>query len=170
MIFGHSNDVYASCAANIDYNQVLSESSFAFVGTVVLIEENIGPQKVHFFVHEQEKGNLPEIFVHENKGHIKHPDGGYFSSSVSVDYQKGKTYNVYVDKNGETNSCTTKININPTYNLISPLYHVEENDPFGIENESKSNTTYHIVILIISIVSVCLFCFWFFKQRKKSNI
>jgi len=101
-------DAFASCIADVDYDIVLQESDLVFIGTVDRLENYDGPQRVTFIIHEIIKGEIEtQKYVLKNMGLIFNNNDTIQSSSISVDYQIGKTFKVYV-RNGDTDSCITK--------------------------------------------------------------
>jgi len=114
-----------SCATPVDYVQAISESEYAFIGTVNYIDNSDGPQKVHFNVIFVVKGDILENqFVLENNNLVRHGES-VSESSCDVGYKVGVTYNVFVYDNVHMNNgmCDTKPVgflgvLNPTeYNL-----------------------------------------------------
>ncbi len=132
------DSAFASCIADVDYEQVFEESDLVFKGTVIFIDNSPGPQKIHFDVHEVAKGVISEErYVLENTNFVNLGNDSYTSSSVDVEYKVGTTYNVYV-MDGYTSLCTTKITSPPrAYNLPEVLPLVEQ----GLDNSSDSNET-----------------------------
>lgn len=104
-----SDQAYALCAEEIDYDLTLENSEFVFTGTVTRLDNYGGPQKVTFLLHDVIKGEInTEKFVFENSRMMFLANDTIGSSSLDVDYKIGKTYKVYVT-NGDTSSCTTMV-------------------------------------------------------------
>jgi len=103
-----TDEVHASCAAEVNYDLILKDSELVFTGTVDRLENYDGPQRVTFIIHDILKGEInTQKYILENSGKIFLENGLVRSSSNSVDYQISKTYKVFV-VNGDTTSCTTK--------------------------------------------------------------
>ena len=101
-------DSFASCAAEYDSQAALNEAELAFIGTVISIKEQPGPQLVQFEVHKVLKGNILEKSYILESGPIRSADGKrYTISSIDVDYKIGTAYTVFVI-DGQTNICSTK--------------------------------------------------------------
>lgn len=120
------DSAFASCVAEVDYDEIFLESELVFKGTVVFVDNSPGPQKIHFDVHEISKGIIPEErYILENSEVANHGNVSYSSSSVDVGYKVGTTYNVYVTS-GQTSLCTTKPTAPPSgYELPEVLPPVE---------------------------------------------
>lgn len=101
-------DSFASCAAEYDSQSALIDAELAFIGTVISIKEQSGPQLVQFEVHKVLKGNILEKSYILESGPIRSADGKrYTISSIDVDYKIGTAYTVFVI-DGQTNICSTK--------------------------------------------------------------
>ena len=115
-----TEQVYALCAADINYDAKLKTSELVFTGTVTRLDNYDGPQRVTFFIHDVIKGEVDTPkHVLENPGTVFTENNTVGSSSVSVDYKIGKTYKVYVE-NGMTTSCTTKLTTPPADYVWEP--------------------------------------------------
>ena len=101
-------DSFASCAAEYDSQAALNDAELAFIGIVLSIKEQPGPQLVQFEVHKVLKGNILEKLYILESGPIRSADGeSYTISSIDVDYKIGTAYIVFVI-DGQTNICSTK--------------------------------------------------------------
>ena len=99
---------FASCAGEYDSQAALIDAELAFIGTVISIKEQPGPQLVQFEVHKVLKGNILEKSYILESGPIRSADGKrYTISSIDVDYKIGTAYTVFVI-DGQTNICSTK--------------------------------------------------------------
>ena len=99
---------FASCAAEYDSQSALIDAELAFIGTVISIKEQPGPQLVQFEVHKVLKGNILEKLYILESGPIRFADDKrYTISSIDVDYKIGTAYTVFVI-DGQTNICSTK--------------------------------------------------------------
>ena len=113
-------NVLAMCDAEINYDAKLKSSEVAFTGTVTRLDNYDGPQRVTFFIHDVIKGQVDTPkHVLKNTGMMFLENNAVRSSSVSVNYEIGKTYNVYVE-NGMTDICTTKLTIPPADYMWEP--------------------------------------------------
>lgn len=82
---------YASCVANVNYENALKESELVFKGTVTRLDNYDGPQKVTFLIHETIKGEIDTPkYILENSGKIFLENGLTRGSSSNVDYKIGK--------------------------------------------------------------------------------
>jgi hypothetical protein len=98
----------ASCAGEYDSPAAFNDAELAFIGTVISIKEQPGPQLVQFDVHKVLKGNILEKLYILESGPIRSVDGErYTISSIDVDYKIGTAYTVFVI-DGQTNICSTK--------------------------------------------------------------
>ena len=99
---------FASCAAEYDSQSALIDAELAFIGTVISIKEQPGPQLVQFEVHKVLKGNILEkLYILESGPIRSEDDKRYTISSIDVDYKIGTAYTVFVI-DGQTNICSTK--------------------------------------------------------------
>jgi hypothetical protein len=130
------DSAFASCIAEVDYEEVFLESELVFEGTVVFVDNSPGPQKIHFDVHEVSKGIISEErFILKNSEFANLGNDSYSTSSVNVGYTVGTTYNVYVTS-GQTSLCTTKPTAPPSgYDLPEILPLIENKEP---ENSTDS--------------------------------
>ncbi|WP_182126525.1 hypothetical protein [Nitrosopumilus sp. b2] len=111
---------FALCAEEINYDAKLKLSELVFTGTVTRLDNYDGPQRVTFFIHDVIKGEVDTPkHVLENTRKIFYENDSVTSSSNDVDYKIGKTYKVYVE-NGETSRCTTEQIIPPTSYIWEP--------------------------------------------------
>ena len=143
MPFSHA----CSCTTPVDYLQALSESEYAFTGTVIRIDNSDGPQKVHFDVISVAKGDISGVFVLTNNNLIMNGEFTYHSS-CDVGYVIGVTYNVFVYDNIDMNNgmCTTKV--------VGFL---------GILNPFEYNLFYYVILGPIG-AGIAIFVVW--KKRK----
>ena len=142
-----TDQAFASCDANIDYDSKLKSSELVFTGTVTRLDNYGGPQKITFLVHDVIKGEIDTTkYVLENTGKVFLENGNVMSSSVNVDYKIGKTYKAYVE-NGNTDSCTTKLTAPPdgyiwepgpedgNYYSENPVYVDPCEEGYGLSND-----------------------------------
>ena len=115
-----TDQAYALCAEEINYDAKLKNSELVFTGTVTRLDNYDGPQRVTFFIHDAIKGDVDTPkHVLENTGMVFLENDTVMSSSTSVNYEISKTYKVYVE-NGDTDSCTTKLTIPPADYIWEP--------------------------------------------------
>lgn len=99
MVFiDYSESAFASCLADVDYFKLLQESKYVFEGTVTKIENNMGPQLVHFDIIRW-VGNNPmnSTYVLENGNKVKLSEDSYSISSTDVGYEVGGRYIVHIN-------------------------------------------------------------------------
>ena len=140
-----------SCAAPTDYVAAMTESEYAFTGTVTHIDNSLGTQKIHFDVMSVAKGDIPEnVFVLENSNIINNGESSS-QSSCDVGYQVGVTYNVFVYDNEFMNNgmCSTK--------AVGFL---------GIMNPFQYNL-FHIVFFVLILVAIVLIAVVFMRRKRK---
>ena len=140
-----------SCAAPTDNVTALTESEYAFTGTVTHIDNSLGPQKIHFDVMSVVKGDIPEnVFVLENNNIINNGESS-LQSSCDVGYQVGIMYNVFVYDNEFMNNgmCSTK--------AVGFL---------GIMNPFQYNLFY-IVLSVLILVAIVLIVVVLIRRKRK---
>ncbi|AJM93096.1 hypothetical protein [Nitrosopumilus piranensis] len=150
--------VFALCAAEVNYDSVESDSELVFTGTVTRLDNYDGPQKVTFLIHDVVKGdvNTPK-HVFENTGMVFLENDAIMSLSTDVDYKIGKTYKVYVI-NGQTSQCTTNITTPPDGYIWEPgpedgnYYSEEYEKPLRQYQDANERESYRDVLGDGSIV------------------
>ncbi len=159
---------FASCILIEDnYLESVQESKYAFKGTVTKIENNIGPQMVHFDVILWVGNNaMNSTYILENNNMIKNGDGSLLLTSVDVGYEIGKTYVVHVFDGDSLFQSICSSGLVTEQRFWDVWSVVDRSSP---ETYSIEVTIALLIALFSAIISVLIVVGYWVKDKRKTQ-